>query len=142
MQELSPKQVEAFLAKRQKKTSKYKARRTKLDGIWFDSRAEAARYVILMQMLKRNEIRKLKLHPRFKLTDRHSYVADFSYDVIHREAVPDSHVIEDCKGFRTAVYKLKKQMMKELYGIDILETTVPASSVDALLLGYLGQSCK
>jgi hypothetical protein len=31
-------------------------------------------------------------------------------------------VVEDTKGMRTPVYRLKKKIMKALYDIDILET--------------------
>ena len=44
------------------------------------------------------------------------YVADFTY-------VQDERlVVEDCKGFRTDVYRLKKKLMLYLRGIKIFET--------------------
>ena len=34
-----------------------------------------------------------------------------------------NRIVEDFKGFRTDVYKIKKRMMKWLYDIDIRETS-------------------
>lgn len=45
------------------------------------------------------------------------YVADFTY-FDKEKGVP---VVEDVKGMRTAVYKLKKRLMAERYGIEIAE---------------------
>ena len=44
------------------------------------------------------------------------YIADFVY------VENGVRVVEDCKGMRTAVYNLKRHLMKSLYSIDILET--------------------
>jgi len=45
-----------------------------------------------------------------------SYRADFVY------VQGGKTITEDCKGFRTDVYLLKKKLMKAFYGIEILET--------------------
>lgn len=45
-----------------------------------------------------------------------SYTADFVY--LEQGKI----VVEDCKGFRTEAYKRKRQWMKKVYGITILET--------------------
>lgn len=44
------------------------------------------------------------------------YISDFTY--VDTEGVVH---VEDSKGFRTDVYKLKKRMMKQLLGIDVEE---------------------
>ncbi len=46
------------------------------------------------------------------------YKADFRYEV----TATGERVIEDVKGVRTAVYRLKKKLVKALYGIEIIET--------------------
>ena len=44
------------------------------------------------------------------------YVADFTY-------VRDGmKIVEDSKGVRTAVFRIKAHLMKSVHGIDILET--------------------
>ena len=44
------------------------------------------------------------------------YVADFVY------LENGQLVVEDVKGVRTPVYKLKKRLMAEIYGIEVKET--------------------
>jgi hypothetical protein len=44
-----------------------------------------------------------------------TYVADFKYLENGKE------VVEDVKGFKTPVYKLKKKLVEAIYGIEIIE---------------------
>jgi hypothetical protein len=44
------------------------------------------------------------------------YIADFVYEFNGKQ------VVEDCKGFRTSDYILKRKMMLHFYGITIKET--------------------
>lgn len=108
------------------KTSKYKNTKTIIDGIKFDSRKEANRYCELKLLLNEGVIKDLhcqvsfELQPKFRnqVTGRVeraiTYVADFVY--IENGKV----VIEDVKGFRTDVYKIKRKMM-EYQGHHIVE---------------------
>lgn len=104
------------------KRSKYRAQPTVVDGIRFASKREAARYQELKALETAGEIVSLKTQVVYRLrvygTDVGSYVADFVY------AFPDcrAFVVEDCKGYRTPVYKLKKKLVKAIYGIEIRET--------------------
>lgn len=97
--------------------SKYQNRKTELDGVTYDSKKEAQRAAELNLMLKSGEIVTLARQVRFRLTKGIEYVADFVYTTKDGE-----QIIEDVKGMKTDVYKLKKKLMKELRGIDILET--------------------
>ena len=99
---------------------KYNAKKTVVDGITFDSKKEAARYVELKVMEKAGEITHLELQPKFQLQAKYkngdgkrvrevSYIADFQYK-------QDGKVIvEDVKGVKTEVYKLKKKMFEFIY---------------------------
>jgi hypothetical protein len=93
-----------------------------VDGIKFASKKEASRYRQLVLLEKAKAIQDLKLQVAFPLIRRSrwgreiKYVADFTY---YEDGVL---VVEDTKGFRTDVYKLKKRLMGELYGIEIRET--------------------
>lgn len=108
--------------------SKYHATKTVADGITFDSKKEAKRYAELKLMERAGVIRDLKrqvryeLIPAFDVDGKHyrqtSYVADFVYT----DAKNGKEVVEDCKGFRTDVYKLKAKMFAYQYGVSILET--------------------
>lgn len=102
--------------------SKYHARKTVVDGITFDSRREASRYEVLKGMESRGEIKDLRLQVRYELIPKHGknravfYIADFVY-------VQDGEeVVEDCKGYRTEIYKLKKKIFEWRYGKEIKES--------------------
>jgi len=107
--------------------SKYGNRKTSVNGITFDSKHEAHRYIELMYMERAKLISDLQLQVRFELIPnqykngklierRAEYVADFVYC----DACGDT-VVEDAKGCRTDVYRLKKKLMLEKYGIEIQE---------------------
>jgi hypothetical protein len=97
-------------------TNKYRAIKTTVDGIRFDSKGEARRYGELRLMERAGVISKLTLQPRFLLQEaftdsegkRHrkiEYVADFEYMEDGRD------VVEDFKGVETPVFKLKRKML-------------------------------
>ena len=100
--------------------SKYKAVKTEVDGITFDSKKEAKRYIQLRALERSGVISELGFQPRFDIivngTKCGFYKADFEY-------IEDGkRVIEDVKGFKTPIYNLKKKLVKALYNIDIFET--------------------
>lgn len=74
--------------------SKYKNIRVMVNGIKFDSKAEAKRYVELKIMEDTGHIKELKLQPKFELQPKYknnkgetiraiTYKADFSYIETH-----------------------------------------------------------
>lgn len=100
--------------------SKYHAKKAELDGITFDSRAEARRYAELKLLLKAGKIKDLELQPAFTLMDSFKgpdgktirgikYIADFKYQE------GDRTVIEDVKGMRTQAYQIKRKLFLKLY---------------------------
>lgn len=101
--------------------SKYRSQRTQVDGIWFHSKAEGARYAHLKLLEKAGQIQDLILQPRYALHVREVivgyYVADFAY----RTGVLLELVVEDVKGFRTQLYAWKAKHLKAEYGIVIQE---------------------
>lgn len=109
--------------------SKYNSRKTTVDGFTFDSKKEAKRYLELKQMEKDGLIHNLQLQVPFVLIPSFevvvdgkkrkrrpiTYVADFVY---YRD---DEKVIEDVKGLRTPVYKIKKKLFEYRYHETIRE---------------------
>ncbi|MGO3751192.1 MAG: DUF1064 domain-containing protein [Peptoniphilaceae bacterium] len=101
--------------------SKYKAKKTKVDGITFDSRKEANRYKELKLLERAGVIKSLELQPKFLLQEEYikdgktikeiTYKADFMYYDGEKNKV----VIEDVKGFKTDVYRLKKKLFEYKY---------------------------
>lgn len=106
--------------------SKYHAKKTTVDGITFDSRREADRYLVLKSMEEDRTIEDLRrqvryeLIPAFDVDGKHYrpvyYVADFVYVEDGKE------VVEDVKGMRTDVYRLKSKLFARRYGKVIKET--------------------
>lgn len=106
---------------KQAKKSKYRAVKTEIDGITFDSKREAKRYQELRLLERAGEIENLRLQVAYELIEKSKYgrsikyVADFVYE---RNG---DQIVEDAKGVRTPVYRLKKRLMAEKYGIKIEE---------------------
>lgn len=108
--------------------SKYGNRKTKVFGITFDSKHEAERYMELRAMQKAGKIKDLEIQKPFllipaqkgadgKIAERAvKYLADFYYRLSDGQ-----QVVEDAKGCRTDVYKIKKKLMRYVYGIEIKE---------------------
>lgn len=100
------------------KESKYHSKKVKVDGIEFDSKKEAKRYQELKILKSAGVIECLELQKVFELQPsfkkngktyrKITYKADFSYF----DNEKGKYIIEDVKGFKTEVYKLKKKMFE------------------------------
>jgi hypothetical protein len=103
------------------KAPKYRNVKTTVDGIVFDSIKESRRYGELKLLQRGRQISGLQVQPSFSIVINGvkvcTYKADFGY-VDHT----GSPVIEDCKGFKTPVYRLKRKLMLAVHGIEVLET--------------------
>lgn len=100
--------------------NKYRNRKTIIDGIKFDSKAEARRYVELKLMQDAGHIKDLRLQPKFTLQESYknnkgktvraiTYIADFTY------FQDGKNVVEDVKGVETKEFKLKKKLFENKY---------------------------
>jgi hypothetical protein len=102
--------------------SKYGAVKTEIDGIVFDSKREADRYAQLCLLEKSGKVKQLELQPKFQLLVKTGksvgiYKADFRY----WDTDQGEWVVEDVKGVRTSIYRLKKKIVEEVHGIRIVE---------------------
>ena len=99
--------------------SKYRAVRTTVNGLEFASQKEARRYQALLLLERAGQIRDLELQPRFPCHVNDllvcTYVADFRY------AENGAWIVEDVKGMKTDVYRIKAKLVKAIYGITIKE---------------------
>lgn len=113
------------------KRHKYGARKKEVDGITFDSTAEANRYVILKEQLAYGAIHDLSLQPRYLLQEafrdeqgkwnrKIEFVGDFRY------FTPlGTEVCEDVKGLFLPVFALKRKLFAAKYPhvrLDIIST--------------------
>jgi hypothetical protein len=120
---ISAAEYQAALGAKPKRKHKYgvaPVEQRTVDGIVFDSAAEAKRYGQLKLLEKGGYIRRLTLQPvwRFCIGEKmiFRYIADFSYVEPGRGTV-----VEDVKGVKTPVYRLKKRLIEAQFGIKITE---------------------
>jgi hypothetical protein len=100
--------------------SKYHAVPTVIDGIRFDSKAEAARYRDLKIFEAAGEIYNLQVHVKYPLVVNGIKIGSYEADFVYGEN--GRIVVEDVKGVRTPVYRLKNKLMRAIHGIEIVET--------------------
>ena len=106
--------------------NKYHAQKTTVDGMKFDSKAEARRWQELKILERAGQIQELRRQVIFKLLKAVScrgkvarpttYIADFVYNENGIE------IIEDTKGMLTKEFLLKEKMMKAILNKDIRVT--------------------
>lgn len=90
--------------------------RGRLQHIVFDSIKERGRWCELLILLRKSQIKELARQERFCLSkpgriEKIDYACDFSYFCDRRSG----WVIEDVKGFKTRVYRLKRKLFLERY---------------------------
>lgn len=104
--------------------NKYRAKKVKDGDLVFDSRKEYRRWQELLLLEKAGVIKGLRRQVKYELLPRVpgkwprpvTYIADFVYREDGKE------VVEDVKGYKTDVYKLKKRLMWVVHAIEIRET--------------------
>lgn len=110
--------------------NKYKSKKAMVNGISFDSKKEANRYIYLNQQKKAGLISNLELQKKFVLIPKQTdgkktverecaYYADFFY-------IKDGEtVVEDVKGYRNgqayALFTIKRKLMLYVHGIRVKE---------------------
>ena len=109
-----------------KTRSKYNAQKARIDGITFDSKAEAERYAQLVLLQRACKIAYLQRQVEFELIPAQyidgkcveracKYKADFVY------IENGKRIVEDVKGLKTKDYIIKRKLMLYVYGIRIKE---------------------
>ena len=103
--------------------SKYRAKKVTIDNIKFDSLKEGNRYKELKLMERANIISNLRCHVPYVLIKKSKYGSDVKYIADFVYIDDGKEVVEDVKSKATitSVYRLKKRLMAEVYGIIIKE---------------------
>lgn len=102
--------------------SKYHNIISEFQGIKFHSKRELKRYQELLILEKCKEIYDIELQPPFPVFINGKKVCTYFADFGYRDTQSKERIIEDCKGYKTDIYRLKKKLVEALYGITILET--------------------
>lgn len=103
------------------KPSKYRNTPVTVDGIRFDSKREAAYYSELKIREKAGEVGGVELQRPFKLLGpKGELIATYRADFAFYDFKQDRFRVIDVKGApETAVFRLKKRLMRALNGIDV-----------------------
>lgn len=100
---------------------KYRNIKCEADGYTFASKAEYNRYQELKLLQRTAHIKNLELQPKYAIIVNSkkicTYIADYRYFDCDKNQV----VVEDVKGVKTAVYRIKKKLVEALYNIIIQE---------------------
>lgn len=111
---------------------KYGNKKTRIDGITFQSMREATRYAELKLLEKAGKISELEMQKEFVLIPAQyagegkrrkcieravKYMADFYYF----DFDSGKYVVEDTKGMRTRDYIIKRKLMLYMWHIRIIE---------------------
>lgn len=99
-------------------TAKYGNRKTK----GFSSKKEAERYQALMLMEKAGLIIRLRTQVPYSILVNDVLVCTYIADFVYVDGDTGGTIVEDAKGFRTRIYRLKAKLMEAVHGIKILET--------------------
>jgi hypothetical protein len=95
------------------------AQPTEVDGHLFPSKHEAERYQELRYRERAGEIGELRLQFRFPLEVNGVLICHWVADFTYTEG--GQLVVEDAKGMRTEVYRLKRKMFEAQYQLVIRE---------------------
>lgn len=109
-----------------RKPSKFHNHKTKVNGVKFDSKAEARRFAQLSLLELTGHITDLKRQVAYLLIPGQrkpsgsveravTYRADFVYQSAGKT------IVEDVKGMRTPDYVIKRKLMLQVHGIEIVE---------------------
>lgn len=103
--------------------NKYGARKVVVDGIAFDSKAEARRYTELCLLAAAGEIDELRLQVPFELVPKcgKNRAVTYKADFVYRDK-NGAQVVEDVKGAKTKEYIIKRKLMLWRHGIEVQET--------------------
>ena len=101
---------------------KYHAIKTNCGVHDHPSKKEANRCQELRLLERGGEIQELEFQPRFGLRVHGNLICTYVADFRYFDARTGQIVIEDTKGVKTPVYRIKKKLMEALYGAIIAES--------------------
>lgn len=112
-------------AKKPGKT-KYNNKKVTVDGVEYDSQDEYGRFRELQLMEQAGLIKNLRYHERYILFKKSKWGREIAYepDFVYETTDSGETIVEDfkCAATKTRLYRLKKRMMAEFFGIVVQES--------------------
>lgn len=102
--------------------NKFRAIKTEIDGIVFDSKKESKTYLELKILEKAKLIKNIQLQVPYLIEINGMKICKYVADFVYIDCKTGKTVVHDAKGMKTPVYNIKKKLMKAVLGIDILES--------------------
>lgn len=100
--------------------NKYRAVKTEVDGVFFDSKKEAHRYTELKILERAGIISKLEMQKTYELRVNGVLICKYRADFVYLDQ-NGREVVEDVKGVRTRDYALKAKLMIACHGLRVVE---------------------
>lgn len=94
-----------------KRAPKYRNVKTVVDGVTFDSKAEAKRYCELRLLERAGQISQLARQTPFALFHNGVLITTYRADFTYLDHKTNAQAIEDVKGVKTPDYRIKAKMM-------------------------------
>jgi len=93
------------------KPRKYRNQPITIDGLRFDSQAEARRWQQLKLLERAGVILELQRQVTFPIAWNGIKICSYRADFVYRETATGAQVIEDVKGLLTPEYRIKAKLM-------------------------------
>jgi hypothetical protein len=118
--------IKGFTVKEEKKSkrAKYNNEKVVYNDMTFDSRKEYRVYRDCELLLKAGKIGQLRRQVRYDLKYEDRLICKYYADIVYMDAETGKDVVIDVKSDATRklpTYRLKRKMMKEILGIEIIE---------------------
>ena len=97
--------------------SKYRNKKTTVDGVKFDSKREAEFYSSLKQLERAGQV--YELQKPYALTVNGQLVCTYKADFAFYDAIQKRNRVVDVKGVATKDFNIKRKLMRAIYGIDV-----------------------
>ncbi|MDX0530767.1 DUF1064 domain-containing protein [Sinorhizobium medicae] len=99
--------------------SKYRNKKTTVDGVKFDSKREAEFYSSLKQLERAGQVYEVELQKPYALTVNGQLVCTYKADFAFYDAIQKRNRVVDIKGVATKDFVIKKKLMRAVFGIDV-----------------------
>lgn len=106
---------------RVEKPSKYRAQRVEFEDVRFDSNAELERWQELRMLVRAGHIMDLERQVKYPIAVNGFHICTWVADFQYCEVSTGETIVEDVKGCKTPVYRLKKRLVEAVYGFKITE---------------------